>query len=293
MSTETKSENTSTTIDNKTNNKALFGPLGKYAIAGVIMVSIMITTVILLNKQLGTATEHIANIEKESAESNDAESKVNESTASIDTTSTIESENNQTQDTIEVAEVEVTPVQVEAAAVQTTEVPATDANKVPVATEATDTVTSAEKTTSDTDPNTEQASTAAQQAPSTTQVATQVAIIEPAKADTVVKNTVQTPLPQLATDYQDQQWQTRIQAHKLEQKQRMTEMFSRIRSLESQHLDQYKVHQDEQVEHLREQIARQQELIEELILRNKESYEMREASMQRHQTNREQILNRI
>ncbi len=288
MNTETKSENTSTTIDNKTNNKALFGPLGKYAIAGVFMFSIMITTVILLNKQLGTAAEHVAAIEKEFVES-----KANELTASIDTTSAIESENNQTQDTIEAAEVEVTPVEVEATAVKTAEVPAADANKVPVALEATDTVTTAEKTASDTGPNTEQASTAAQQAPSTAHVATQVAIIEPAKADTVVKNTVQTPLPQLATGNQEQQWQTRIQAHKLEQKQRMTEMFSRIRSLESEHLDQYKIHQDEHVGHLREQIARQQELIEELILRNKESYEMREASMQRHQTNREQILNRI
>ncbi len=284
MSTEIKSENTATTIDNKTNNKALFGPLGKYAIAGVIMVSIMITTVIFLNKQLGTASENVASIEKELAESH-----ANESTTSIDTTLAIELENKQTQDAIEVAEVEVTPVEVEAAPVQTTEAPAADANKQLVAIKATDTVTSAKKTATDTGTDTEQASTAVQQAPSTAQVAT----IKPAKAVTAAINTAQTPLPQLATFNHDQQWQARIQAHKLEQKQRMTEMFTRIRSLESEHLEQFKVHQDEQVEHLREQIARQQELIEELILRNKESFEKREASMQRHQTNREQILNRI
>lgn len=285
MSTETKSENTATTIDNKTSHKALFGPLGKYAIAGVIMVSILITTVIFLSKQLATSSENVASIEKELAES-----KANESTASIETTSAIESENRQTQDTIEVAEVEATAVEVEAAPVQTTEAPAADTYKVLVAIEATDTVTSADKTATDTGTDTEQASTAEQPAPSTAQVAT----IKPAKVETVAINSTQTtPLPQLAAFNHDQQWQARIQAHKLEQKQRMTEMFTRIRSLESEHLEQFKVHQDEQVEHLREQISRQQELIEELILRNKESFEKREASMQRHQTSREQMLNRI
>ena len=119
MSTEKESGNTTTTldnkIDNKTDNKALFGPLGIYAMAGVIIVSIMITTVILLNKQTGTtaAAESIAAIEKEIAESN-----AYESTASITTTATnetetietaaIESENKQIQDSIEQAEVEVT-----------------------------------------------------------------------------------------------------------------------------------------------------------------------------------------
>ncbi len=280
MNTEKKSKNTATTID----NKALFGPLGKYAIVGIIMVSIIITTVILLDKQLGTASENVASIEKELTESN-----ANESTTSIDTTSAIQSENKPTQDSIEIAEVEVTPVEIEAAPVQTTEAAAADSKKVLVAIEATETVTAAEKTASDTGPNTEQASTAAQQTPATTQVA----IFKPAKADIVVKNTAQTLLPQLVANNRDQQWQTRIHARKLEQKQRMSEMFTRIRSLESQHLDQYKIHQDEHVKFLREKIARQQELIEELILRNKESYEMREANIQRHQTNREQRLNRI
>ncbi len=36
------------------NNKIVFGPLGKYAIIAVLMVSIIVTTAIMLEKQLGS-----------------------------------------------------------------------------------------------------------------------------------------------------------------------------------------------------------------------------------------------
>ena len=49
-------------------NKAVFAPLGKYAVAAVIMVSIIVTSAIMLDKQLNTAEEQIAAIETEAAE---------------------------------------------------------------------------------------------------------------------------------------------------------------------------------------------------------------------------------
>ncbi len=91
----------------------------------------------------------------------------------------------------------------------------------------------------------------------------------------------------------DQTRQDRIAALKVEQKQRRSEMFARISARETQHLEQYKAGQDQRIERLRAQIAKQEQMIKELELRNKESFEAREARMQRNQSNREEILNRI
>ena len=73
----------------------------------------------------------------------------------------------------------------------------------------------------------------------------------------------------------------------------MAEMFARIKSLESQRLDQYKINQDEQIARLRDQLSSQQQVIDNLILRNKELFEMRAANVQKNQTYREETLNRI
>ena len=61
MSTVKNSKNSTST-----DNKALFGPLGKYAIVGVIMGSIIVTTAIMMDKQ-PDSKEHIAAIEQEVA----------------------------------------------------------------------------------------------------------------------------------------------------------------------------------------------------------------------------------
>ena len=70
-------------------------------------------------------------------------------------------------------------------------------------------------------------------------------------------------------------------------------MFARIKALESKQLDTYKANQDSQVVRLREQISQQQQMIEALIVRNKDQFELRSTSVQRNQANREQMLNRI
>jgi len=283
MSTVTDSS--STTINKKTDNKALFGPLGNYAIAGVIMVSIIVTAAIMLNKKLGTAAQHIATIEKEVAVSIAAEQYVNEPAAetttsietasAIDTESAIDSEKNEVQNTIETATVAIAPVITEINAIETSEAPVAEA-KAPAAIETADPVITAEETVSATGQN-----------------PVQVASIKPATTETVNISPIQVPMPQLAAYNADQQWEARIQARKLEQKQYMAESFERIKSYESESLEKYKTHQDKRIEYLRERIVRQQELIEDLISRNKESYQAREANIQRYQTYREQMLNRI
>ena len=73
----------------------------------------------------------------------------------------------------------------------------------------------------------------------------------------------------------------------------MAEMFARIKLFEAQHLDKYKTQQNKQVKRLHQKIAKQEQLIGALILRNKERVEMRAASIQRSQSNREKMLNSI
>ncbi len=87
--------------------------------------------------------------------------------------------------------------------------------------------------------------------------------------------------------------QARIKAYKLEQKQHLAEIFTRIKALESKQLERYKANQDGRIVRLRKQISEQHQMIETLVLRNKELFELRAANIQRNQDNREQTLNRI
>jgi len=257
MTTEIKQENTteptetSTTENQAASNKSVFGPLGKYAIVAVIMVSIIVTTAIMLNKELGTVEEHIASIENEIAEftSENAGSAVTETTNISSTENAIAS-----LDDTSSALAETTPVNVVSA---------------------------------DTAPSPETADTSA-----VAEASTEAAAVVTAPAVTSESNsyeaTLQTRQAQLEAENQ-----ARIAEFKLEQKQHMNEMFARIKALEEQQLEQYKAHQDSQVERLREQIAEQQQMIDTLISRNKERYDLRAANVQKQQSKREEFINRI
>jgi hypothetical protein len=258
-----KTESISATQENESNdNKKVFGPLGKYAVIGVIMVSIIVTTAIMLNKQLGTVEEQLAAMENEIAEINDTNTSNNVSTEASDTVT-------ESTATIEVAEVETIAVVAETVEMQAIETPVV--TEIPVATE--ETITEVE------------VAVASEQSTETTEVT----------PIDVMSASSEKGQPHQSFDManRDQERQARIEAFKVEQKQRMTEMFARIKTLEAQQLDDYKTSQDKQIERLREQIAKQEKLIEALILRNKEWTEMREARMQRSQSHREKMLERI
>ena len=262
-------------IENKTNdNKTVFGPLGKYAVVAVIMVSIIVTTAIMLNKQLGTVEEQLAVMASEVAENNAAFSSIT-ATTEISAETVSSSVISEAQKTTEVAEAEVAPAEIQATEIQAVEVQATE---VQAAEELVATKNTEKETVSEAIVSPEQTGS------------TDVAVIEPAKS----KNSAEDNQTQLvAMTKRDQERLARIESFKLEQKKHMTEMFARIKSLESKQLDQYKNHQDNHVERLRQRIAEQEQLIEALILRNKERIDIRAASMQRSQSNREKVLNRI
>ena len=267
-----KTESATTTPENEPNdNKKVFGPLGKYAVVAVIMVSIIVTTAIMLNKQLGTVEEQLAAMESEVAEINDANTNSHESTLASDTAT-------DSAAIIEVAKTEAAKAELalvaEASELAAVEAPAATeepvATEKPVATE--DSVRVAD--VADTDAQ----NSAIESAPLVEVSYTPSAGVESAAFD---------------MEHYDQDRQARIEAFKAEQKQRMTEMFTRIKTLEAQRLNEYKNSQDQQIERLREQIAKQEKMIEALILRNQEWIEMREASIQRSQSKRAEMLERI
>ena len=263
--TDTKTTETTTPAASTTDNKAIFGPLGKYAAIAVIMVSIIVTTAIMLNKQLGSVNEQIAVIENEVAELNVVASS--SPATQNDTAITVEAD---------ISTSEVTPAvteETQAEVVATNAAPASEQNVTEGAaqTPAIE-VAAIESTTTNTEApvvevQQQEVQTQARQSASTKSEARQAQLAAESKA--------------------------RIEAFKLEQKQRMSEMFARIKTLEAQQLEQYKASQDKRVERLRSQIAQQQQVIDALILRNEESLKMREASVQKHQASREQVLNRI
>ncbi len=264
MTTETKTEKTETETPAASDNKAVFGPLGKYAAVAVIMVSIIVTTAIMLDRQLQSVDEQIAAIEDEVASIHAAENNTPETTAVVVTTVA----------GTEVAEVEV----IEEVANETVAVVETYYVETPAVAKTVVTPVAEAPVAQQTTPAVAAAVTEPVQASPTTQ-------FEMAAAK---NNAAQARQQQLAKENQ-----ARIGAYKQEQKQHMTAMFARIKTLESQQLDRYKANQDSQIVHLRKQISQQQQMIEALVLRNKKLFELRAASMQRTQNNREQVLNRI
>jgi hypothetical protein len=225
-------------------NRAVFGPLGKYAVIAVLMVSIIVTTAIMLDKQLSTVEHQIAAFENEVAELHNGQPDTQETAATPATESAITAASTTSPDggleTViatekdTVAEAAVESERVAAADIQTT------AN---VTGAASSDVLAAEfdmNTTADQSANT-----------------------------------------------------ARLESLRAEQKQRIAEMFERIKALEAQQLDRYKSQQDKQIASLHAQIVQQQKMIEALVLRNENLFELRAANIQRNQANREEILGRI
>lgn len=264
MTTEKKPENTPTPVAQ--DNKAIFGPLGKYAIIAVIMVSVIVTTAIMLDRQLGTVDQQIAAIEEEVAEMHAAAADAPGADASIEEVNTAEAATTEsmTAESTTAAKAEITE-EVTTAVVPVTKPVEVASAEVLVAQETVTAPVVTEAVVTETKQNTAQANPAATE-----------------------KTTAQTRQAQHAKEYQ-----ARIEAYKEEQKQYMTDMFARIKVLESKQLDRYKANQDGQITHLREQIAHQQQMIDALVLRNKDLFELRAANVQRNQDNRAQVLNRI
>ncbi len=281
---DTDTKSTPTTSD----NKVIFAPLGKYAAIAVIMVSIIVTTAIMLDKQLNTVNEKIATIESEVTKSHSKDTTLTETTAVASTEPETLNETASANEKQQSSEVAIKPEIKKAA---TVDVYVTDETKTETTPEANNQTATASTL------NTEEV--AATENVYITDIVNkpEVTVTENAKQTNQAAYQTQTAMNHndkaMGKTNFDQKRQAHAKAVKLEQKQRMTEMFARIKVLESQQLDHYKAGQEKQIARLRERIAEQQKMIDALVLRNKDLFELRAANIERRQTNREQMLNRI
>ena len=102
MATTKKSEPATTPTVN--DNKTVFAPLGKYAVVAVVMVSIIVTTAIMLDKQLNTVEEKIAAIKTEVVETHTIDSTTTD-TATSNAPVEIVASTSETSTTIETKEI--------------------------------------------------------------------------------------------------------------------------------------------------------------------------------------------
>jgi hypothetical protein len=260
--TDNKTSEKNKAAEKKAENKVIFGPLAKYAVVAVIMVSLIVTTAIMLNDQLDTVNQQIASIEDEVSNINVATENPGESEP--------------TEVITEVTEADATEIAPDTTVVADTQIDTTDASDTQVA-------TSSEQS----DVQTE---------------SIKLSVIEPSDSsqtpeaeETIAAQDDEIQNLDSATrkDRFSAEYNARIESHKAEQKQRMLEMFARIEKLEQQQLEQYKASQDKRIEQMRQQNVYQQQIIDALILRNEETVKMREANLLKKQNNREQMLNRI
>lgn len=268
-------------------NKSIFGPLGRYAVIGVIMVSVIVTTAIMLDEQVNTIDTQLAEIQEQVANSQITTAEAvavevtpvvdDETVLAISESSTTQAANDTTSTSIEV-EVMASPESDITADIATVDDSNTEvtASAEPAAVEP----VSVEPVATTEPAVTEAAAT--KSAP-VEQVATLVESTEVA---------AQSDQKSLDLDM-EQSFQARIEAYKREQKQRMIENFARIKELETEQLEEYKASQEVRIERLRNQVAERKMVIDELIQREQESLEMRKANMEKHRIYREQMLNRI
>lgn len=280
---ENKATKSATTTSTTSDNQATFRPLGKYAVIAVIMVSIIVTTAIMLDKQLKSVEHNIASIEDQvtAAHSANIEANTDMSQQAITASAGTDTTDKQKADVTGSAQV-------------TAADKATDMAQVEVASDATVTATdSAVDQVAETE--------AARSATASNNVSTPVvaaAVQDTDDADLQTTQAVVEPGDSesgswLAEKALADDFRTRIAAHKQEQKQRMSEAFDRIEKLEAKQLDEYKISQEKRIERLREQVSQQQKVIDALIERDRQSLQMREASMEKTRLRREQMLNRI
>jgi len=298
-------------------NKSVFGPLGKYAIVAVFIVSIIVTTAIMLEKQLGTTDERLAAIQAElnfaensqentdqvSAETtiaSDSDVKANtENTAPVATTST-ETQTVATTDTADESPVVEKQIAVSqpAETAPANEAAASISTPTPVETVATEKI--AEQAPSETVITTTAANevstkpvtvAAASQAIKSTATETKQIAVKP-----VHKNlSSEQRIAQMKARQEkiNAEHQARMAAIKAKQKATLTAMFKRIEALEAKQVNNYASSQDRQIAALRKQVQHQQEIIDSIIVHNKEMLNIRKVNIERVQQRRQAILNRI
>ncbi len=284
MTIENNNDNEAQTAEQKSNDaKLILAPLAKYAAVAVIMASIIVTTTIMLDRELNTIDQDIASLKAELADANELiEAETNQ--AETDTVSEFAAAADDAENLV--ADTDATTAEEINHGNQTVET--ANAIEVNAPVEATQTQDSDTSTGTGTG----------------TSPATSIAVEVVAKAEDTATAQLQ-PSEQIVTS-STQPKQTpsqaaassltpvsRIDSLKASMQARIADRNSYLDSLDTRSLENFKASQQKMIEMMRQQITRQQDIIEQMRVRNQDAYEMRAASIKRMQEARDRSLERI
>ena len=292
MTIENNIDNEALTAEQKSNDaKLILAPLAKYAAVAVIMVSVIITTAIMLDRELNTIDQDIASLKAELADAN----------ATAEAEAATASNNDIDTETSEIAAAEIATAEIVAAEIAADEIAADKA--VADVTEAAidETVVTAENNLTHTDSNAQPATMTAAlaQQPGTAtapaaQTATEVKATTPAQTTELMATSTEpadVTSKQVARPKATQA--SRIDSLKASMQARIADRNQYLNTLDTQSLEDFKANQQKMIDMMRQQLSHQQKIIDQMRARNQESYDMRAASIKRMQEARDRSLERI
>lgn len=262
-------ENTSQNSNNAT-RKELLAPLATYGVIAIAIVAVIITTAIMLNKQLNTIEQDVATLESELAEKNIAAADevvtTEDAAAQVLPTEVATGETVVNDDTPAVAEVIADPDTTQSASAADIQTGTDTTTVQPVSAASSDTVSK----------DTENVSTIA----TATDTENVIAEVSESTADVSKESFVA-------------ERNAFIAEMKAMMKQRMSEQNAIMKQRDAKHLESFKANLDRQIDVLQQQLLRTQKMIADVQKRNQSVYEMQATSMEEHQQRRDSLLNRI
>ena len=277
MTIENKnSDNETKAVTQKSDDaKLILAPLAKYAAVAVIMVSIIITTVIMVNRELNTIDRDVASLKEKLANAN-AITEAEENTLS-DAVVTVDAVSNESITPSAEAIITVNAEQ-EPDSIQKTESVA-----IAIETQNNAIDTAAIPTTLLQPQNTETGVVA----DSTVEIE---AVEKSQEAEQLAVNKAQ---PNQVATTQPAPHTSRLLSLKASLQARIADRNDYLKTRDHKNLEELRVSQQKMIEWMRQQIDHQQEIIEEMRARNQDAYEMRAASMKRMQEARDRSLEKI
>lgn len=294
---------TDQTPNNQQTDKSnlVFRPLGNYAMIAVALVAIIVTTAIMLDDKQASVEDQLAEIERE-VQSMNAELALADHNAEVNTSS--EQNKLEVSSNADTSEVVKSTASQNEQAVSPKITLAETATAESIETGITTQITSTEAPVAEVVTGVESATSSNLTPSNLTNGTTAIAMHHARKASSFDKalqvrqdaqqraETLKTEA-KARTDKQIAESEERVVTVKAENKQRISDNFTRISDLESQRLDAYRTEQDEKIARLRAQVDAQQKAIEALISNHNAQYELRAASIEQKRSHRQEVLNRI
>lgn len=266
MTDTNKTTETNTAVEKQPSDaRIILGPLAKYAAVGLVLVGIIITTAIMLDKQLNNIDREMAALEAELAEANE---KARKDAANAD----------QGKTTTEVAAVKPQETKVKAAEVVTATAEVARTDKIATAPAQ---VKEVAKT----------AVVAKTEVPAVAEIAKEAAPVATEQTFSQVDDadSFEQSIEEVIAE-RNAYIEKLIEQREASIEAMIAEQNAYMKERDRVYLEELKAGQAQKLEKMREQLARQEQRIIEMEQRQKEIYELRAASIKEMQQMREEVF---